>query len=200
MTRAWLIRRLGGVLPTDEPTGPPEPPVTSQTPDPDGVNAFAEQARWTHGYHDKRSDIFGQRSATLLAFDGALLSVLVGGLAAVKTNIHFTEWVIVNIVILAACPVLSAFCCLLAMSPRKVTIPENQQLRDQWDRFQHPGNTLHAQAQVVHAFLGGAKDPLASAAAEAKSRGGWYELALSLLIVAVLALGILAGQLLYQQS
>lgn len=200
MIRAWLIRRLCGVLPTDESTGPPEPPATSHTLDPNGVNAFAEQARWTHGYHDKRSDVFGQRSATLLAFDGALLSVLVGGLVAVKTNVHFTDWVVVNIVILAACPVLSAFCCLLAMSPRKVTIPDNEQLRDQWERFLHPGSTLHAPAQVVQAFLGGAEDPLASAAAEAESRGGWYKRALSLLTVAVLALGILAGQLLHQQA
>ena len=197
MTCEWLIRRLGGVLPTDPP---PEPPAAGQTPHPDGVNAFAEQARWTHGYHDKRSDVFGQRSATLLAFDGALLSVLVGGLVAVRSNVRFTDPVVVNIAILTACPVLSAFCCLLAMSPRKATIPDNQQLRDQWGRFLRPGTTVHAPAQVVHAFLGGSEDPLASAADEAKSRGQWYERALYLLVVAVLALGVLAGQLLHQQA
>lgn len=200
MIRASLIRRLGGVLPPDPPTASPEPLPDGHDLDTKGVEAFAEQARWAHGYHDKRSDVFGQRSATLLAFDGALLSVLVGGLVAVKSNVRFTDWVVVNAVVLAACPVLSAFCCLLAMSPRAVTIPDNRQLRDQWDRFRRPGSTVRAPAQVVHAFLGGPDDPLASAAGEAKSRGDWYARALSLLIVAVLALGVLAGQLLYQQA
>jgi hypothetical protein len=200
LIRERLVRLLGGVMPAETPAAMPAPLPDEHSLDLDGVKAFGEQARWAHGYHDKRSEVFGQRAATILAFDGALLSVLVAGLVAVRTNVDFTDEVVVNVALLAACPVISAFCCLLAMSPRKVTIPDNKQLRDQWARFVKPGSKLRPPAQIVHALLGGSQDPLASAAAEATSRGRWYERALIWLILAVLALGALAVQLLFQQA
>jgi hypothetical protein len=165
----------------------------------DAVKAFAEQARWAHAYHDNRSEVIGQRAATILAFDGALLSLLVAGLAAVNGNVAITGHVVFTVVLLAACLVLSAVCCLLSMAPRRVTIPDNRQLREQWARFVRPGSQLRPPAQIVHALLGGPQDPIASAAAEAKGRGQWYKRALVCLIGAHLALGALAVQLLLQQ-
>lgn len=197
MIRGWLIRRLGGTPPAAAaaPTPVPEP---SRALDEAGVAAFAEQTRWVYALHDKRSDVFGQRAATILAFDGALLSLLVAGLVAAKANIDFTEPIIVNVVVLAALPVLSAFACLLAIAPRDVVIPETANLREHWAKFLRSDFTGHPTAQIVHAFLGGAKDPLDSAAREAKSRGKWFERGLVLLITAVLALGVLAVRLLVQ--
>lgn len=198
MIRDRLIVVLRGTPPS---TGAPAPEPVVPPPhalDPDGVKAFAEHARWVYALHDKRSDVFGQRAATILAFDGALLSLLVAGLVAVKKNVEFTDGVVVNVVVLAVLPVLSAFACLLAMSPRKVVIPKNAEMREHWATFRRSDSKLHVPAQVVHSFLGGDQDPLASVAKEAKSRGAWFEGALVLLITAVLALGVLAVQLLRQ--
>lgn len=195
MIRAWLIRQLGGV---------PAPQASARVPlvesDPAGVQAFTDQARWVYALHDKRSDVFGQRAATILAFDGVLLSLLVAGLVAVKNNVEFTGWVVANVVALAVLPVLSAFACLRALYPRKVLIQEAGQLHNQWSRFLRSEPGLHMPALVVNALLGDAEGPLASIADEARGRGWAFERALELLVAAVLALGVLAVQLIVQQT
>ena len=197
MIRHRLILLLGGTPPAAN-LAPGLPPELPPALDPEGVKAFAEQTRWVYALHDKRSDTFGQRASTVLAFDGALLSALVAGLVAVKRNLDFTDWIVVNVAVLIALPVLSSLACMRAISPRRVVIPATSKLREQWAGFLRSDPKSHPPAQIVHSFLGGEQDPLASAAKEAKSRALCFKWSLRLLVAAVLAIGVLALQVLRQ--
>lgn len=165
-----------------------------------GLQAFIDQVRWVIAAHDKRSELFGQRAATVLGFDGVIMSVLVAGFALIKNDVEFTCPFLVNAVAVVVLPVVSAVVCLGALWPRKITIPESSRLRDYWTTFQQPESKMRPQAQIVHEFLGGAKDPVKSAREEAASRGKAYKVALLLLTAAVVALAALTGQVLTQQA
>jgi len=166
----------------------------------EGLQAFLEQVRWAIAAHDKRSEVFGQRAAAVLGFDGVIISALIAGFALIKDEVAFAGCFLVNAVAVVALPALSAFVSLWALWPRKVTIPESKQLRDHWAAFRKSESTVRPQAQIVHDFLGGAKDPVASARDEAASRGNAYKAALLLLIGAVVALAALTGQVIAQQT
>lgn len=197
--KAWLLRRVG-VLSAAPAARPAAATSLPEGLAPAGVQAFMDQLRWVLAYEDKRGDTFGQRAATILGFDGVIMSVLVAGLALINNEVEFTLPFLVNAVVVVVLPILSALACLIVLHPRKVTTPESGQLRSQWESFIEPNSTIHPSAQIAHSFLGGDQDPLASAAREATSRGEAYKTALYLLIAAVVGLGLLVGQALAQQS
>jgi len=70
---------------------PAAPAITPEPRlDPAEAQAFTEQARWLHAYHDKRSDVVGQRAVTLFGFVSATLALLPAGFTLGKNAIKFT--------------------------------------------------------------------------------------------------------------
>lgn len=201
MIRRFLLHLLDGIpKPYDAPS-PEETAVELKTvPDPDGVQAFIDQVRWVIAFHDKRSDAFAQRAATILGFDGVIMSALIAGFTLIETEVDFHFLFVVNAVVVIVLPLLSALACLLVLKPRKVALPESDRLRSQWLDFIDADKTTAPAAQIVHSFLTGDQEPIASASAEAAERGDDYKIALWLLLAAVAGLGVLAGQVLYQQA
>lgn len=197
MIRAWLLRRIG-VLPPSPPVAAAATTSIPDSLDPAGVEAFVDQMRWVMAFEDKRAETFGQRAATILGFDGVIMSVLVAGLALIKKDVHFTAPFVANAVAVVLLPILSALACLTVLHPRKVTVPESVKLRGQWAAFIEPGSKVHPAAQIAHSFLGGDKDPMDAASREATSRGEAYKTALYLLTAAVIGLGALISQALAQ--
>lgn len=170
--------------------------------DPAEAQAFTEQARWLHDYHEKRSAAVVQRAATLLGFVGVTTALMPAGFSLGKDNIDFTEAVRTTVVAVLVLLLLSAGCCLRTLALRKATVPKGGQLRDQWNRYARGGSRGLVHAQIAHSYLGGhdSVDPVAAASDEADSRVVWLKWALRLLAVAIVALAALTGQILLQQA
>ena len=176
-----------------------EAPAPHPGTDPTIVQAFIDQARWMHDHHDKRAEAFNQRASTVLTFDGVALSVLIAGLVALKTTIAFDAWIVFNVIAIVTLLLGSATSCLVALAPRKVTIPDSTQLRQQWLSLRDHGSSVTMPAQVADSLLGGDQDPVASAASDANSRGHWYLKGLSALLAALVGFAGLALQILIRQ-
>lgn len=144
IVRRVLLRLLRGV--PAPAAGAAPPPASAGEPllrdtdamDIAGLQALIEQVRWMIAAHDKRSEVFGQRAATVLGFDGVIMSLLVAGFALIKNNVEFTFPFLVNAVAVVVLPVVSAVVCLSALWPREITIPEASRLRGYWTTFQQP--------------------------------------------------------------
>ncbi|WP_432563058.1 hypothetical protein [Kineococcus sp. SYSU DK003] len=163
------------------------------------MQAFIEQARWMHDHHDKRGEAFAQRASTVLAFDGVALSVLIAGLVALKAAVTFDAWIKLNVIVIVVLLLGSATSCLVALAPRKVTVPDSVQLREQWVSLRDHRRSVTMPAHVADSLLGGDQDPVVSAKEEANSRGQWYLKGLSALLAALAAVSVLALQILTRQ-
>ena len=183
-------------------SAPPAVPV-SEDPrprlDPAEAQAFTEQARWLHAYHDKRSETIGSRAATLLGFVGVITTLLLGGLNLGKGSIHFTLAVRANVVLVLLLVLAAAFFCLRTMTLRNASIPGGAQLRAQWESYAHGELRGLVHAQIAHSYLGGGMDPVADAKAEADSRATSYQKAGYAFGGALLSVGVLTAQALLQQ-
>lgn len=199
MSKSWLLRRVG-VLPAGSPVVAAPTTTFPSNLDPAGVQAFLDEVRRVLASEDNRSDTFGQRATAILGFDGVIMSVLIAGLALIRSDVKFSLPFLTNVVAVDVLLVLSALVCLFVLHPRKVTIPEHAGLRRQWASFIEPGSKVLPAAQIANSFLGADQDPLAAASREASSRGDAYKTALYLLIAAVIGLGVLVGQALAQQG
>jgi hypothetical protein len=152
VSKAWLLRRVG-VLP--EPPPVVAAATTSLPPDMDaaGVQAFLDEVRRVLAFEEKRSDTFGQRATAILGFHGVVMSVLLAGLALIKTKVDFTWPFLANVVVVDLLLVLSAVACLIVLHPRKVDIPETAALRQQWASFIEPATKVLPAAQIANSFL-----------------------------------------------
>ena len=177
-------------------TPAPTPPARY---DADEVKAFTEHARWLHAYHDKRSDVIGQRATTILGFVGVTTTLLLGGLNLGKDNIKYTWPVRINVVIVLAFVFATAFFCVQTLTLRKATAPNGAQVRRHWNSYGRGGGRGLVHGQIAHAYLGGAEDPVADASDEADSRAASYKKALYCFITVVATLAVLIIQALLQQ-
>lgn len=180
-------------------------PVPAATPavraDPAEAQAFADQARWLHAYHERRSETIGTRAAALLGFVAAAVALLPAGCTLAGDAVAFTDKVKANVVAVLVLLVLAAGMSLRVIAVRKSSVPNGKQLRDQWHRYATGGTRGLVHAQIAHTFLGGApdRDPIALASKEADSRARAFKWALRFAGTAVLATATLTGQILYQQ-
>ena len=189
MTKRWL-RRL-----------PPAPAPAQSRADPVEVQAFIDQARWLHGYHESRSSTLGTRGGVLLGFVGVMVALLPTGFTLARGRIKFTGWIEFNVVGALVVLVVAGACCLGTIATRKATIQNANQLRRQWHQYATGGPRGLVLAQIAHSYLGGSADldPIAAAAGEADSRAIWFKWALRAAGAAVVALVALTSQILKQQ-
>lgn len=169
--------------------------------DPAEAQAFTEQARWLHAYHDRRSDVLGQRAVTLLGFVSATVALLPAAFTLGKDAIRLTAPVKANVVVVLLLLVAATGSALRAIALRKAQVPSAQQLRDQWTGYGRGGARGLVHAQIAHAYLGTepSEDMIAAASDEADSRALWFRCALLAASAAVAAAAVLAGQILFQQ-
>lgn len=190
MTNRWRRRAL------PPPLAPPPPRA-----DPAELQAFIDQARWLHGYHEGRSSTQGTRGGVLLGFVGVMVALLPTGFTLAKGRIKFTGWIELNVVVALVLLVAAGVCCLRTIATRKATVQNADQLRAQWHRYATGGLRGLVLAQIAHSYLGGSADldPIAFAAREADSRATWFKWALRVAGGAVVALVLLTSQILKQQ-
>jgi hypothetical protein len=163
--------------------------------DSDEAQAFTEQARWLHAYHDKRSETIGLRAATVLGFVGLVSALLPPGLVLGKGKIDYTTGVRANVVAVLVLLLLAAGCCLRTLALRKATVPSGEQLREQWTAYARGGVRGLVHAQIAHSYLGGDRDPVGDASKEADSRAKWFKAAVGFLATAIAALVSLTAQI-----
>lgn len=190
---AWVRRALS-------------PPPAEQAParrlDPAEAEAFTEQARWLHAYHERRSDSMAQRGATLLGFVSVTAALLPAGFSLGKDEIDFTNAVRVTVVVALVLLLVSAALCLRTMALRKATVQNAGQLRRQWHDYATGHNRGLVHAQITHSYLGGHEsvDPIATAASEADSRVCAYKWAMRCVAASVVLLAALTTQILLQHA
>jgi hypothetical protein len=189
VTKRWGRRLLS----------PPAPPVPRA--DPVEVQAFIDQARWLHGYHESRSSTLGTRGGVLLGFVGVMVALMPTGFTFAKGRIKFTGWIEFNVVVALVLLVVAGACCLGTIATRKATVQNADQLSRQWHRYATGGPRGLVLAQIAHSYLGGSTDldPIAAAADEADSRATWFKWSLRAAGAAVIALVALTSQILKQQ-
>lgn len=170
--------------------------------DPNEAQAFTEQARWLHAFHDRRSEVIGQRAANLLGFTGVITALMPAVIGLGKDHVRYTLPIKITAVSELILLVVTAAMCLRVLALRRSSIQNDPQLRVQWDRYNHGGLRGLVQAQIAHSFLGGDPkfDPVARCKAEADSRAKAYKSAIWLLVAALAASSIFAAQIFLQQA
>lgn len=144
------------------------------------------EVRWRLESGERRIDAVAQRVAIIFGFDGVLLSALVATLSLPEAVTQEVRRLTFGAVILVA---LSAVAALYVLWPRPTPVLSGEQLRGYWTHVRE-GQAPNVEGELVNAYLGGDKDPLAATALLVKRRSTVYAVSLGLLGLAMTLTGV----------
>lgn len=141
------------------------------------TEALLAEVRWRLESGERRIDAVAQRVAIIFGFDGVLLSALVATLNLPETLAQDVRGLTLGAIVVVG---LSAACALYVLWPRSTPVLSRTQLRRHWAQVRE-GRALDIEGELVNAYLGGDKDPLAAVAALVERRSTIYAVSLGLL-------------------